>query len=205
MGNLANLAKAVINVMKAVNGIEKNATVGSGNYSYKGVNDKDVKEAYKKAMEDNGLCILPIDVQDEVRIDRWEEESYGKVKQKQSIFTTLKTKYVLLHESGESQIIAGYGHGIDSGDKGAGKATTYAMKYALLYTFMTPTGDIDDSDKVHSEEQAKPVVNKKPSLTKDKVEAAINWAKENSKDLAFMESQYSMSKEVKELIEKGLS
>ena len=44
----------------------------------------------------------------------------------------VKTKYLLLHESGESLELAGYGHGIDSQDKGAGKATTYAMKNALL-------------------------------------------------------------------------
>ncbi len=58
MNNQANLAKAVISVMKAVNGVEKNTTVGSGSYSYKGVSDKDVKNAYKKAMQENGLCIL---------------------------------------------------------------------------------------------------------------------------------------------------
>ena len=32
-------------------------------------------------------------------------------------------------------------------DKSAGKATTYALKYALLYLFMVPTGKIDDADK----------------------------------------------------------
>ena len=46
----------------------------------------------------------------------------------------------------------GYGHGIDSQDKAPGKATTYALKYALLYTFMVATGKIDDADSTHSDD-----------------------------------------------------
>ena len=150
MENKANLYKAIINVMKSVKNIDKSMTVGTGNSSYKGVADKDVKQIIGKAMEDNGLAILPIGIESKVSIDRWEEESnYGK-KTKQSAFTEVTTKYLLIHESGESEEIVGYGHGVDTQDKGAGKATTYALKYALLYTFMVPTGKIDDADNEHS-------------------------------------------------------
>jgi len=45
---------------------------------------------------------------------------------------------------------------VDSQDKGAGKATTYALKYALLYTFLIPTGKIDDADNSHSDETPAP-------------------------------------------------
>lgn len=153
---MSKLAKAIINVMKAVNGIEKNATVGTGSYQYKGVNDQDVKVIYKKAMQENGLCILPIEIEPKTQIDRWQEETNYGTKQKQSVFTEVKVKYLLMHESGESEEIVGYGQGIDVGDKGAGKATTYAMKYALLYTFMTPTGEIADADKTDSKKLPKP-------------------------------------------------
>ncbi len=149
---MENLAKAILGVMKDVKGIEKSMTVGSGNYSYKGVSDKGVKEVYNKSMIKHGPCILPLKVQDITDINRWEETNQYGTKQKLQVFTKVKTEYLLLHSSGESQQIAGYGHGIDSGDKGAGKATTYALRYALLYTFMTPTGKIDDSDNTHSNE-----------------------------------------------------
>lgn len=147
-----NLAKAVIAVQKAVKGIEKSMTVGSGNNSYKGVPDQEVKKIIGEAMSANGLCILPISVDAKSQVDRWEETGgqYGP-KQKQSVFTEVTTKYLLLHESGESVELSGYGHGVDSQDKGAGKATTYALKYTLLYTFLVPTGKIDDADAVHSE------------------------------------------------------
>ena len=161
---MENLAKAVIKVMKAVKGMEKNSTVGSGNYAYSGTKDQDVKEVFNKALSDNGLCILPIGIEEETQLDRWEEtvtySGKDSKKTKQSVFTKVKTKYLLLHESGESQELAGYGHGVDNQDKGAGKATTYALKNCLLYTFLTPVGKIDDSDTTHSNdiEPPKPVL-----------------------------------------------
>lgn len=162
MENKPNLAKAVIAVMKIVKGIEKGMTIGEGKNAYKGVADVDVKEAIGLAMEENGLCILPIGVTPKIQIDRWEEEDqYSKsvpkaMKTKQSVFTEVTTKYLLLHESGESIELSGYGHGIDSQDKGAGKATTYALKNTLLYTFLVPTKKIEDTDNTHSDKLETP-------------------------------------------------
>ena len=154
------IAKAIISVMKEVKGMEKNSKVGTGNMAYDGTKDKDVKEVFNEVLAKNGLCMLPISIEDETQIDRWQEEQTwnGKtqLKQKQSVFTKVKTKYLLLHESGENIELAGYGHGIDPQDKGAGKATTYAMKNALLYTFLTPVGKIDDTDTTHSNDVATP-------------------------------------------------
>lgn len=176
---MENLTKAIIKVMKAVKGMEKNSRVGTGNSAYDGTKDMDVKEVFNEQLANNGLCIIPISIEDEIKIDRWEEETnYGK-KQKQSVFTTVKTKYLLMHESGESKEIAGYGHGIDSQDKGAGKATTYALKNALLYTFLTPVGKIDDSDNTHSNDISTPQKQNQTNfqtkeLTKSEVENKWN-------------------------------
>ncbi len=146
------ITKAILAVMRSVKGIDKTLTVGSGASSYKGVSDKDVKNIIGEAMEKNGLCILPIGIEAKTQVDRWvENTNYGE-KTKQNVLTEVKTRYLLLHESGESIEIEGYGHGVDSQDKSAGKATTYALKYALLYMFLVPTGTIDDTDVKHSEE-----------------------------------------------------
>jgi hypothetical protein len=173
---MENLAKAILCVMKDVKGIDKTLTVGTGSMSYKGVPDQEVKKILGESMAKNGLCVLPIEIDEQTQIDRWEEvDQYSTVtpkavKQKQSVFTKVKTKYLLLHESGESQVIVGYGHGVDSQDKGAGKATTYALKYAMLYSFFVPTGKIDDTDTDHSESKeiaSRPLekVPQKPLLT----------------------------------------
>ena len=123
-------------------------TVGDGNNSYRGVSDKEVKQKIGEAMAEYGLCIVPINIDKEIKVDRW-VDTYGKPKQ--SVFTEVKSTYLLMHESGESIEIQGYGHGIDSQDKGAGKATTYALKNALLYTFLVPTGTLEDTDTTHFE------------------------------------------------------
>ena len=106
----------------------------------KGIKDQDVKKAFNESMKSHGLCIVPTDIKETTELSRWDEEStYNNkttVKKKQSVFTKVVTKYLLLHESGESIELAGYGHGVDSQDKSAGKATTYALKNCLLYTFL---------------------------------------------------------------------
>lgn len=162
---MQKISKAILEVMRKVKNIEKGMSVGTGKSSYRAISDSMVRNEVKEAMTDNGLCIIPISVNATVKIDRWEEvDSYngGAMKTKQSAFTEANTKYLLLHESGESIEIAGYGHGVDTQDKGAGKATTYALKNAILDTFLIIKGDDIDTDKTHSDDlpippKAKPI------------------------------------------------
>lgn len=179
---MENLAKAVIAVMNEVKGIDKSMVVGTGAMSYKGVPDQEVKKIIGQAMQKHGLVMLPVAIEPTLQVSEWEETSQYGVKRKQSVFTEVKTKYLLLHTSGESMEICGYGHGVDSQDKGAGKATTYALKYALLYMFMVPTGKIDDADNTHSDQipvpqkEAKKVekpVKKKTKIADDRFEKAL--------------------------------
>lgn len=170
---MKEISKAILNVMKEVKGMEKNSKVGSGAASYDGTKDQDVKEVFNDVMKRNGLCILPTEINEETQVDRWEEtNSYG-TKQKQSVFTKVKTKYLLLHESGESIELAGYGHGVDSQDKGAGKATTYALKNCLLYAFLTPVGKIDDTDLTHSNDIKQPVLSNSDKMKNCKTLAEL--------------------------------
>jgi hypothetical protein len=152
--SIKEITQAIIKVMADVKGIEKSLTVGTGSNSYKGVADQDVKKIVGESMEKNGLAILPIGIDENTKVDNWDETGgqYGP-KRKQLVFTKVTTTYLLCHISGEWVELKGYGHGVDSQDKSAGKATTYALKYALLYTFLVPTGKIDDTDLVHSEEE----------------------------------------------------
>lgn len=186
---MENLAKAVIAVMREIKGIEKTKDVGSGHYSFKGVEDRVVKQVIGSAMERNGLCILPIGVEDDVQNERWEESG----RQKTAVFTKVKTKYLLLHESGESVELTGYGHGTDTQDKSAGKATTYALKYTLLYTFLVPTGKIDDSDDTDPTPTSKPAPKATPrqAANKPKLERGTDaW---NKATLAVARGEYTVN------------
>jgi len=155
---MKNITQAIINVMTEVKNIEKKMNVGTGGASYKAVGDSMVRSELKDAMVKNGLAILPIGIEATAKIDRWEEENqYGK-KFKQSILTDAHTKYLLLHTSGESIELSGYGQGVDTQDKGAGKATTYALKNVLLDTFLIIKGDELDTDATHSNDIEVPKV-----------------------------------------------
>jgi hypothetical protein len=153
---MKQLTQAIIKAAQSIENIEKTMTVGSGNFSYSGVSDKEVKLIVRKAMFENGLVMIPTKVEPKTTIERWEESYNGNPKQKQQVFTEVVTTYLLMHTSGESMEVQGYGHGVDAQDKAAGKATTYAMKYALLYTFLIATGSIDDADSTHSNELPTP-------------------------------------------------
>lgn len=198
---MQKLAKAVIAVMKEVKGMEKNSRVGTGGNAYNGTKDQDVKEVFNESLAKNGLCILPIGIEEHTQVDRWEEETQYGIKQKQNVFTKVITKYLLLHESGESQEIVGYGHGVDPQDKSAGKATTYALKNALLYTFLTPVGKIDDTDTTHSEDTPAKVIQPiKPKATDELIKKGIEKSGGDGDKLQQLIDKFDLSVEQLELI-----
>ena len=201
--SIKHIAAAIIAVMNEVKSIDKAMTVGTGNSAYKGVSDESVKTAIGQAMAKNGLAIVPTEVQATERIDRWEDNG----RMKQQVFNSVHTKYLLIHTSGEWMELAGHGHGTDTQDKAAGKATTYALKYTMLYTFMVATARIDDSDATHSDSHAvpaktqddKPWLNTKPD--------ASNWAdvvtEYKANGWVNILSKYKVNKATRELIEKA--
>ena len=175
------LVKAVNKVMLQVDGVEKNSTVGTGQSSYKGTSDQDVKLAFKNAMAENGLAMFVIDIDESCDIERWEEKKTYQgnetIRQRKEVFTKVKVTYLLAHSSGQWIETKGIGYGVDTQDKGAGKSTTYALKYNLLYQFMTPVGDIDDTDKTHSEEHPVPPshAQQQPPPSEELVEGSKQW------------------------------
>lgn len=192
---MENIAKAILQVMDEVKGIEKSMVVGTGNMQYKGVPDYEVKKIIGSSMQKNGLCILPTGTKSKTQIDRWEESYNGTAKQKQSVFTEVETTYLLLHTSGESITLSGYGQGVDSQDKGAGKATTYALKYVLLYTFLIPTGKIDDADNHASEQAEIPIKLPKPIMSDTQLKTAIERIKKGENLIDKLNSAYTLTPE----------
>ena len=207
---MKQLTQAIIKAAQSIENIEKTMTVGSGNFSYSGVSDKEVKLIVRKAMFENGLVMIPTKVDPKTTIERWEEvDQYSKAtpkatKQKQQVFTEVVTTYLLMHTSGESMEVQGYGHGVDAQDKAAGKATTYAMKYALLYTFLIATGSIDDADSTHSNElptpQPKPFIKKSLHPNDKAWESAISKGSTVAQLLPYFEiSQENQAKYINQL------
>lgn len=210
---MKNLVKAINAVMAEAKGVGKNSTVGFGRNSYKGVNDMDVKQLLQPLLTKNELVIFPVNYEEETKLETWVEDG----KQKSKTFVLLKATYQLIHASGESIQIKGLGHGVDTQDKAAGKASTYALKNALLYTFLIPAG-LDDTDTTHSDELPQIPVSSAPSKWLNRFKQTKNgsgewvnteviteeWKNEltavrsGAKSLDQVLQEYKMKKEIKD-------
>lgn len=155
MGN-NNLYQKIQAVSNDIKNIEKDMQVGTGNYSYKAVSDIAVTTKVKESETMHGIISIPIKQEhissDIVHVQKKEGESIIYV---DNIKMTLR---IIDIENPSNFIdIESFGKGVDSGDKGFGKASTYARKYALLNAYKIATGEDPDSEK--SKEEKTPSIN----------------------------------------------
>lgn len=202
---ITNIYDAMICVMKEVKNIEKSMTIGTGNNSYKGISDKDVKQKIGEAMAKNNLVCFPIKIEPTTKAERWEEmDNYSKtIKTKQSVFTEVLVTYKIVHSlTSEHLEIQGFGYGIDAQDKGAGKATTYALKNALLYTFLVPTGTIEDTDKTHSDDIKVIPIKEVLQVGSTNFIRCVDALKEGKGTIEQIKAKYNVSTEIEKLLIK---
>ena len=143
------LYQKILQVMKDVEYLQKDDSVKYKDVNYKAITEEKVTTAVRNSLVANRLIVLPV-----------EQEHL-----KDGLLTTVNTKYKIIDvDTGEWEIIVSSGTGVDTQDKGVGKAMTYSYKYLFLRTFAIPTGE--DPDKVSSaqlddeEEALKKQVNK---------------------------------------------
>lgn len=142
-----NLYEKIQAVSNEVRNISKDMTVGSGSYSYKAVSDIDVTLAVKDAETKFKLVSIPIKQElvnsEVIRIQKKNNE------EGLTYVDTIKmtVKIIDLEDMSQFIEIESFGKGIDSGDKGFGKASTYARKYALLNAYKIATGEDPDAEK----------------------------------------------------------
>jgi len=142
-----NLFEKIQSVSNEIRNITKDMTVGSGSYSYKAVSDLDVTLAVKDAETKFRLVSIPIKqelVNSEIirTVKKNGEEGLTFV---DTIKMTIKI--VDLELPTDFLEVESFGKGVDSGDKGFGKASTYARKYALLNAYKIATGEDPDAEK----------------------------------------------------------
>jgi hypothetical protein len=130
---VSELAKAVVAVMGEVHAVPETGQNKFQNYKY--ASDTDLLKALQPAMARAGLCLLPMVVASTV------SKHSATAKEGEQWRTDMTTTYRLLHVSGEYIDIQTVGCGVDGADKGAYKAATGCLKYALRQLFLVPTGD----------------------------------------------------------------
>lgn len=142
-----NLFEKIQAVANDIKNIEKNMTVGSGSYSYKAVSDLDVTLQVKDAETRHKLLSIPFG-QEIVKSDiikTIEKDNKEKITYVDNIKMTIRI--IDLEDVSSFIDIVSFGKGIDSGDKGFGKASTYARKYGLLNAYKIATGEDPDAEK----------------------------------------------------------
>lgn len=166
-----NIFEKIQAVSNEVRNVEKNLVVGTGNSAYKAVGDLDVVMKVKEAETKFRIVTIP------VRQELVKSEivrvvgSNGYEKLTYSDIVKMTVKIVNLDNTSETLEVESFGRGLDAGDKGFGKASTYARKYALLNAYKIATGEDPDANK--SEQQV--------ALTKDEVkDKVINYMMQNA-------------------------
>lgn len=157
---LLNKIQAVAQELKS---IEKDMVVGTGKNAYKAVSDQMVTLKVKAAEEKNKILSVAIS-QDLVSS---EYVKLIKENKEQLLYTEVIKMTLRIYdlEDEKSYIdVTTHARGIDYGDKGFGKASTYARKYALLNAYKIATGE--DPDNMPSETES-------TSKAPDEIEIAV--------------------------------
>jgi hypothetical protein len=146
-----NLYKKISNVMAKIEYLKKDDSISTGSGSYKALSEEKVTESVRKALIEEGLVILPVEQMVSRETFTTEKEYNNTVTKSNNHLTTIEVHYKIVNvdDPKEFEILVSTGTGVDTQDKGIGKAMTYAYKYMLLRTFAIPSGD--DPDKISSE------------------------------------------------------
>lgn len=190
-----NIFEKIQAVSNEVRNVEKNLVVGTGNSAYKAVGDLDVLMKVKEAETKFRIVTIP------VRQELIKSEivrvigSNGYEKLTYSDIVKMTVRIVNLDNTSETLEVESFGRGLDAGDKGFGKASTYARKYALLNAYKIATGEDPDANK--SEQQV--------ALTKDELkDKVINYMMQNANYCNSCLSYYGC-KTVEELDSKAIN
>ena len=178
-----NIYQKMASITAELQTVGKNLTVGTGNNKYKAVSERDILDTVKPLETQYGVYSYPVsrEVLESNLLEN--EKSYTDQKGNTTVtktttfMTRIKTVYRFVNAENPEEYIetTTFAEGIDSQDKGSGKAMTYADKYALMKAYKISTGD--DPDQTASEEmnfkKATPVKPAKELTPREKLIAAL--------------------------------
>ena len=144
-----NIFEKMSNITNEISNVNKNLTVGQGKSSYKAVGEADVLKAVKELEFKYRVYSYP---RDREVIESTMYTTTNEYGEKNNIFSRIKTFYRFVNIDRPEEFIETitFAEGIDTQDKGSGKAMTYSDKYALMKSYKIITGE--DPDQHPSEE-----------------------------------------------------
>lgn len=156
-----NIYQRVIAIMSEIDYIQKSDKKVNNQYRF--VSHDQVTSAIHPLLVKHGVAVVPSIISTKQDGNRTE--------------VSLQVKFINVDKPDDFFESIHLGYGIDTGDKGPGKAVSYAFKYAILKTFVLETGDDPDNQQnvVHVPE--KPKVEEKvdyPMLSKKKYDDYVS-------------------------------
>ena len=140
-----NIYQKINEVMKNIEYLTKDDKVEFGTTKYKAISEEKVTTAVREQLVKQGIVILPIEQQSS-------NKELIRTDKSVNMLTEVHVRYRIqnIDDVNDYIEVESNGTGVDTQDKGVGKAMTYSYKYMLLRTFAIPTGE--DPDKISSAE-----------------------------------------------------
>lgn len=144
-----NIYEKIHQVMQDIQYLQKDGFVETGNgKGYKAMTDEKVASTLRPALLKARLVILPVSMETE-RTDEDITDKFGNVKKNRVTDCSVTYRIFDIDNPSDYVDVVSSGTGVDTQDKGIGKAMTYARKYMLLNSFLIPTGN--DTDDISSD------------------------------------------------------
>ena len=139
-----NLWQKLIEVRKSVPYLKKD----NKGFQFQYVSSSQALGSLRSAMDQHGVLLVPKIVSTNVTEKATKKDG-------SQIFTELNMEFTWINADDPQEQIAcpWYGQGLDTGEKGVGKAATYAEKYFMLKFFNIAT-DKDDPDSFQQKTEA---------------------------------------------------
>lgn len=148
--------------------VAKNLMVDTGGgRGYKAVSERDIIDAVKPLEEKYGVYSYPCDrilLESQMldSVTEYKDRDGGvKITHKTTFFSRIQTTYRFVNVEDPTEFVetVTFAEGIDTQDKGSGKAMTYGDKYALMKGYKISTGD-DPDQNASTEENYRPAISR---------------------------------------------
>jgi hypothetical protein len=150
-----NIYQRINEVRKAVSYVKKDKQVSAGaGGNYKAVTHDQVTASVRPHLVTHGVIVAPTLLKSKLDQPgtRWDKDAQIMVPASMRMYRAQYSVAFINADDPEDRIVIDVeGHAQDNGDKGPGKALSYAVKYALLKILSLETGE-DDEGRMHEAE-----------------------------------------------------
>lgn len=133
----AHLYAAMSRAAQKIKRVSKSGRNEFHRYDY--ATEGDIVDQVRDALASEGVWVIPSVIEHKVEVIK-------NARGREEFLATVTLLCTWVHSSGATHCASWVGQGVDGGDKAYYKAYTGAIKYALLKTFLIPTGDDPERD-----------------------------------------------------------